>query len=149
MDYCIVEWGFGINVIDASPIITNSVIRNNGSYGISLYGNSSPTITGSTISGHTYSGIYSSSSTGFNVTNCNLSGNSPYGIYNAKPSVIIIAENNDWGNSSGPNDTSDDRAAGGFYNPGGLGVKVSDGVDYARGGITLSAKRRYERRQNL
>jgi len=44
--------------------------------------------------------------------------------------VVINAENNWWGDPSGPLDTSDDRATGGFYNPGGLGDRVSNYVDY-------------------
>lgn len=35
-----------------------------------------------------------------------------------------------WGEPSGPNDPSDDRSTGGFYNPAGLGDKASDYVDY-------------------
>ena len=40
------------------------------------------------------------------------------------------AENNHWGDPTGPYDPSDDRSTGGFYNPNGQGDQVSDKVDY-------------------
>ncbi|MDM8000526.1 MAG: DUF1565 domain-containing protein [Dehalococcoidia bacterium] len=42
----------------------------------------------------------------------------------------VDAENNWWGDNSGPLDASDDTGSGGWYNPGGLGDPVSDRVDY-------------------
>jgi hypothetical protein len=44
--------------------------------------------------------------------------------------MLVSAHNNWWGDATGPLDASDDRATGGLYNPGGLGVPVTDGVDY-------------------
>lgn len=44
--------------------------------------------------------------------------------------LLVSAHNNWWGDATGPQDASDDRATGGLYNPGGLGVSVTDGVDY-------------------
>ena len=56
--------------------------------------------------------------------------NGSYGIYNADQTTIVIAQNNNWGDPSGPYDPSDDRGTGGWYNPGGLGNRVSDQVNY-------------------
>jgi hypothetical protein len=43
----------------------------------------------------------------------------------------IDATANWWGDTSGPVDSSDDTATGGFYNPTGLGSAVGDHVDYS------------------
>jgi parallel beta-helix repeat protein len=43
---------------------------------------------------------------------------------------VLDAEDNWWGDASGPLDDSDDTATGGLYNPTGLGNAVSDNVDY-------------------
>ena len=58
-----------------------------------------------------------------------IAGNSSYGIYYSG-TTLINAENNYWGDPTGPYDPSDDIAAGGLYNPNGLGDSVSDHVDY-------------------
>ncbi|HDH13515.1 MAG TPA: PKD domain-containing protein [Nitrospirae bacterium] len=97
----------GIYINGASPSITESIIKNNNRRGIYLRDSSGTTITGNTIS-----------------------GNVEYGIYNATSSVIVVAENNYWGDPSGPYDPSDDRDSGGWYNPDGTGDKVTDYVDY-------------------
>jgi hypothetical protein len=44
--------------------------------------------------------------------------------------TTLNATNNNWGDPTGPLDDSDDRAAGGWYNPNGKGNKVSDHVNY-------------------
>src|SRR4030042_3275322 len=53
-----------------------------------------------------------------------------FGIKNDSD-VIINARGNWWGDPSGPLDESDDRASGGLYNPDGLGVRVTERVDYS------------------
>jgi len=54
-------------------------------------------------------------------------GNTEWGIYNEDNDYWIYAENNWWGDSTGPRDTSDIDT---LYNPNGLGDRVSDHVDY-------------------
>ncbi len=44
--------------------------------------------------------------------------------------TIVNAVYNYWGNASGPYDPSDDRDSGGFYNPDGTGLEVSDRIRY-------------------
>ncbi|MBU2502401.1 right-handed parallel beta-helix repeat-containing protein [bacterium] len=44
--------------------------------------------------------------------------------------LLVAAEDNWWGDSTGPLDTSDDTGTGGLYNPGGLGDEVTDHIDY-------------------
>ena len=51
--------------------------------------------------------------------------------------ALIDATYCDWGDPSGPNDPSDDRATGGLYNPNGKGNKVSDHVNYVPWGCSL------------
>ncbi|MCA9784888.1 MAG: dockerin type I repeat-containing protein, partial [Candidatus Cloacimonetes bacterium] len=64
------------------------------------------------------------------IQHCDFTGNQYYGVLNTNSSITVNAENNWWGDSSGPLDDSDDTAGGGLYNPGGLGDRVSDYVDY-------------------
>lgn len=111
LNYCTVEYagngGIGtISIESSSPHITDSIIRHSSSNGILVNG-------GAPI-----------------ITNCSLTEISLDGIRNVQPGNIINAESNWWGDASGPLDASDDTANGGFYNPDGLGVAVSDYVDY-------------------
>ena len=108
LDHCIVEYaGSGntqavfLNV--ASPTITNSIIRYSGHYGLNI----------------SYSNPV--------VTNNQFYDNTAEAINNSTSQFPVVAENNWWGDSSGPNDASN---ADGLYNPDGTGDKVSDYVDY-------------------
>jgi hypothetical protein len=62
-----------------------------------------------------------------NITNC--TDDAIYGSISST-GTIVVAENNYWGAASGPLDDSDDRDEGGDYNPSGMGLSVSDRVDY-------------------
>ena len=44
--------------------------------------------------------------------------------------MVVPAQNNWWGDPTGPRDTSDDRGSGGLYNPDGKGDRVTDRVNY-------------------
>jgi parallel beta-helix repeat protein len=121
--------GTGIQLSSGSGTVTGNTISGNGSYGISL-GSCQAAITGNTIRGNSSYGIYASGSGSRTVTGNKIVGNSGYGIYNSSTSVILSAENNWWGDNTGPLDNSDDRSTGGWYNPLGLGDKVSNFVDY-------------------
>jgi parallel beta-helix repeat protein len=134
----------------SAPTITGCTFSNCSSpYGLYVLNSSFPVINGCTISGMTAAGIYVDGSSFPSVTKNTLSGNQ-YGIevygdgsyqgntfmgntvygLNYYGSSTLNAENNDWGDPSGPYDPSDDRSIGGLYNPGGKGDKVSDKVDY-------------------
>ncbi len=85
------------------------------------------TITGNTISGNS-SGIYISipsysTDSGGTYSGNTFSGNTDYGL-NYTGAGTLNAANDNWGDPSGPLDDSDDRTAGGLYNPGGKGDKV-------------------------
>ncbi|MBI4848772.1 MAG: hypothetical protein HY808_09400 [Nitrospirae bacterium] len=85
-------------------------------------------MTGNTISNNNY-GLGIDSSSGGTYTGNTIMNNSSYGLYYTG-SVVIDATYNYWGDASGPLDNSDDRATGGWYNPAGLGDRVSDKVNY-------------------
>lgn len=95
-----------IEAQSASPSITNSSFRDCRN-GISATGSSNPQISG-----------------------CDFQRIVDYAVLNTNPAITINAEQNWWGDSTGPLDDSDDTASGGLYNPGGLGELVSDYVDY-------------------
>ncbi|MDA3918323.1 MAG: right-handed parallel beta-helix repeat-containing protein [Deltaproteobacteria bacterium] len=122
----------GIRLYDTgqliTPTITNNTIGGFSSQGIYVDDDSSPTITGNTLINN-QNGIYiPGNNTGTYQQNI-FSGNSSYGLY-YYGTTVINAANSNWGDPSGPYDPSDDRTDGGWYNPDGLGDKVSDHVEY-------------------
>jgi parallel beta-helix repeat protein len=90
--------------------LTNSSIFNNQQHGIRVRDTSNPIINFNSIFGNTQNAI--------NHEACNA------------PDQLIDAENNYFGDDSGPFDNSDDRAGGGLFNPTGLGDQVTNCVDY-------------------
>jgi hypothetical protein len=128
----------GISVQNSSPTVTGCTIMGDGKgTGIYIYSGStsmSPQITNNTITGtdtaisvYAYPPSYATFSptiAGNNLANC-----SSYGL-NYSGSGILNAPNNNWGHASGPLDNSDDRIAGGLFNPNGLGNRVNDKVNY-------------------
>ena len=126
------NYAAGISVDDSMPTIIDNVISNNGGNGIGIT-DASPIASDNTITNNLYGLKILGDSYGSYQRNT-ISGNSTYGIY-YNGFTVIDASDCDWGDPSGPLDTSDDRAAGGFYNPDGLGDKVSDQIHYAPWGI--------------
>lgn len=61
-----------------------------------------------------------------------IRGNSSFAVFNSTSSIFVDARFNNWGHPCGPLDPSDDRGTGGLYNPGGLGNRVSDFVNYSQ-----------------
>ncbi|MCJ7624717.1 MAG: right-handed parallel beta-helix repeat-containing protein, partial [Anaerolineaceae bacterium] len=105
----------GINASSSSSAtydisVTDSAIQNNGGNGIYLDAGSSEiahlAVSGSTIADNTLHGIYTRSSTAttfdISVTGSSILNNGDYGIYNDDTNSIVSAENNWWGDSSGP-----------------------------------------------
>jgi parallel beta-helix repeat protein len=124
------QYGLYFHDNSSSPTIENNDISGymtSDGYGIYIF-QGNPTVTGNTITGNNRgisivggtSGIYQSNT---------IKSNTIYGLYYSGAS-IIDATNCDWGDLSGPLDDSDDRTTGGWYNPNGLGDKVSDHVNY-------------------
>lgn len=97
----------GIDVNNCSPQLAGNILFGNG-VGIRVTGSAAPNLFSNTFF-----------------------GNTDYGVENTNTSATIWARGNNWGHASGPYDPSDDTAAGGLYNPDGLGDRVTDKVDYA------------------
>lgn len=114
LENCVIRYGGGyssswgaVEMTNASPTILNCIINDNQN-GVVAHGASDPSING-----------------------CDIYGSHYYGIKNIDQAFCIDAQNNWWGDDTGPLDESDDPdVCGGPYNPGGLGDEVSDGVDY-------------------
>lgn len=127
------DW-YGIVFNDESldPLcrLKHCVIRDAGDYyyaggGITT-NNASPTITYCSINNNKY-GIVANGASDPLVNNCDIYQNSVMGINNVNQSFLINAQNNWWGNNSGPTHSG---------NPGGAGDAVSDSVDYSPFGAT-------------
>jgi parallel beta-helix repeat protein len=71
--------GHGLSIGQSSPDIDSCAIENNNQYGVYVYNASNPTI-----------------------NYCNIAGNQDYGVYNGDAGYTINAENNWWGDASGP-----------------------------------------------
>ncbi len=126
-------WGEGIFVggswtaIHEYPtaVITGNTI-DNFDMGIDIYENADVTLTENDITNNDY-GVYTNADAGEGwaqtvVAHCNnIVGNSDYGVDNSANSATFDAENNWWGDASGPTHAG---------NPGGTGDVVSDNVDY-------------------
>ena len=118
--------GDGIYLSSSSnTIITGNTISSNNDKGIYLHSSSSTTITGNTISNNDV-GIYlkylrySSNNT---VHLNNIVANTNYGIYVDSGNDSIVAEENWWGDESGPYHPEENQRGG--------GDNVSDFVDFS------------------
>ncbi len=116
----------GIYCSNSSSTISGNTISNLSGSGISCNNSSTLTISENTIM-ENVNGICSSSSSNPLINNNNIYNNTNYGVYNADASLAINAENNWWGDASGPYDPNDGSPD---YNPDGKGDKVSDFVIY-------------------
>ncbi len=119
----------GIYISNSSPTIEYSDINSNAEHGLRL-SNASPVIQHNNISNNSY-GIYLESLSNPVISMNTITNNQSYGILNASSAVMVMAEKNFWGHNSGPNDPSDDTASGGLYNPGGLGNRSGNYIDYS------------------
>jgi hypothetical protein len=106
---CLVRYSTndGVYCNASSPLLHNCQILNNCRDGVRTVAGSGPVVSGSTIS-----------------------GNAGFGVNNLDTTRIINAENNHWGHPSGPFDNSNADGQG-LINPGGLGDKVSEYVDWS------------------
>jgi hypothetical protein len=112
---------------DDSSIITRAVIRYSGSDYLSYIDDgairlidASPTISRTRLVNN-YRGIEALNGSTPTLICNDIYNNSSYGIYNNTPATIVNAENQWWGDASGPTHSG---------NPSGTGQSVSDGVDY-------------------
>ncbi|MFZ4857126.1 MAG: beta strand repeat-containing protein [Desulfuromonadaceae bacterium] len=104
-----------------SPPLTSLSILNSETNGVELYGSSSA-VTNSLFSGCGWTQLAATGSSTPTISTSRFIGDSSvWGITNDTPANVINARNNYWGASTGPTHSS---------NPGGTGVKVSNGVDF-------------------
>ena len=118
----------GIEILDGSPTITGTTVSGMTNYGVYVRGDSSPMVTGCTLTDNGH-GVYIESSGSGTYQSNTIVGNTLFGIYHSG-TTVVNATNNYWGYITGPLDDSDDRDSGGWYNPDGLGDRVSDFVEY-------------------
>jgi parallel beta-helix repeat protein len=135
LENCIVEFAGGLNrpgvlFDNASIPVRNCVIADNNRNGIELVNGSAPNIQGTAILQNLNHGILSSGGSVPVVQGGSIFGNGGSGIQNDDASIIINAENNYWGDDSGPFDLLSDTRCNTLSNPDGLGEEVSDCVDF-------------------
>jgi len=111
---------------NSAPNIVHCTITMNPAegYGGGIYceSNSSPTIDSCTISNNDHDGVGSWGGCNFVISYCNITDNVGEAVHLWDPGDTVIAENNWWGDATGPYHPS--------LNPGGLGDTVSDYVDF-------------------
>jgi hypothetical protein len=137
LDSCIFEFaGAGGNsalrLSNASINVSNSLISDNASTGIELINSSNASITDSSIVMNLGNGIRAASGSSPVIHFSSIFGNGGNGVSQQDCPVasnLLDAQNNFWGDDSGPRDASDDRAGGGLFNLG-TGDEVSNCVDY-------------------
>jgi hypothetical protein len=133
LDYNEIRYGgsgsYPLVQIQTSSIkIRNSTIEHSTWMGVHVY-NASPSFAGNRIRNCQYYGVYLQSSNPSLFKFNAVMNNTPEGLHNDS-TTMVNAENNYWGHETGPLDASDDRAAGGLYNPTGQGNAISNYADY-------------------
>jgi parallel beta-helix repeat protein len=111
----------GIYCYQSSPIISSNTISGIFETGLRCWYSSSPEVSLNTISNNDY-GVNCNNDSWPVIHNNNIEGNTYFGLSNADTLVLIDAENNWWGDASGPYHPT--------LNPSGLGDEVSDDVDF-------------------
>jgi parallel beta-helix repeat protein len=111
--------------LDPLCVIDHSVIQYVGHYyytdrGAIVATNASPTISNSTFKNN-YHTLVAKGASNPTINYCDIYQNTGMGINNVDKSFVINAENNWWGDDSGPTHSS---------NPGGIGSIVTDAVDF-------------------
>ncbi len=120
--------GDGLFASASTGNLIDSFIINNNSAGLRLNA-SSLSITNTYIAANNF-GVYCDNAPAAVIQDSIITDNSTYGLYATASATAVNAENNYWGDTSGPYDGSDDTLDNGLYNPDGLGDPVSDLVDY-------------------
>jgi len=102
--------------------LSNVSILYSQTNGLELYA-ASPSITDSTFAACGGTQVAATASSQPNISNSRFIGSSTnWGLTTDTPTQVITAQNNYWGSATGPTHAT---------NPGGTGVKVSDGVDFS------------------
>ena len=83
-----------------APNITNATIARSSGYGIQVI-NANPNISNDDIWGNSI-GVYSQNGARPGIHSNTIHDNSGYGVYNADTTLVVDATNNSWGDDSGP-----------------------------------------------
>jgi hypothetical protein len=112
------------NTSDDTSTVDYALIRCAGDgyykFGAINLDNASPTLKNSTLTKNAIGVVANATSPVFGCNN--IYGNANYGLYNKTPATIAAAENQWWGDPSGPYHPT--------RNPNGNGNAISDGVDF-------------------
>jgi len=117
--------GGGIFIEQSSLSLIDNIITMNwaGGHGGGIYAeHASPLVDSCSVTYNDGDGIYCTNSSEPILRNCAIAANIGFGIYNADSNTMVDAENNWWGDPSGPYHP--------ILNPGGLGNAVSDYVGF-------------------
>ncbi|HEX3131761.1 MAG TPA: LamG domain-containing protein [Thermoanaerobaculia bacterium] len=112
--------GGNVLISRSSPYLSGVVVRGSGQDGV-LASNSNSVLTGSHLTGNS-SGIRLFYSGSLSLADSDVESNARFGAFNGAP-PSLFARFNWWGDPSGPLDP--------VSNPGGLGDRVAERVDYA------------------
>src|SRR5262249_28134593 len=107
LDHVIVRYGgtsenAGVYLKKSSPLVINSEISRSSAFGIRIDGSVAPQISSSVIRANGNYGISSNSSLSPEIHFNNILNNNKLGVQNANLSVPVNAQNNYWGDPSGP-----------------------------------------------
>src|SRR3990167_3141820 len=120
MDYCTVEYGVNnIFCSDASPTIQHCILRNASYSGFRAEGSGIALFISCSAITNNVHGVRASVSGSIVVVDCSITCNTGFGVYSGSTYSTIDAENNWWGNASGPSGAGP-----------GTGDVVSSNVDF-------------------
>ena len=119
---CSIDSGSICCQFNCSPMIENCSIRYGSMFGIYCAHGSNAIIHSCDIHNNNNVGILCRFASTPIINNCSIYDNISYGVENQDSTVLVNAENNWWGDSTGPYHPDS--------NPGGLGDTVSDWVDF-------------------
>jgi hypothetical protein len=125
IDSCVITNNIGTGLYSSvwsEPTITYCNISRNAGDGLCFNECSTATVMYNNIRDNERHGVYCLVNGNPKINYNDIAGNGWYGVNNATPSIIINAENNWWGDSTGPYHPDS--------NPGGSGDPVSDYVDF-------------------
>jgi uncharacterized repeat protein (TIGR01451 family) len=121
----------GFDIGDGSPqIVTNQVLNNVGD-GFFI-GHGEVVISDTLIMANGDDGLevqYPNANMDF--AELTIIGNADFGMFNNDPNTCLDARNFDWGDPSGPLDSSNANDCALLYNPGGKGDRISNGIIYS------------------
>lgn len=114
--------GAGIAVNNGSPIVAQNTVTDCSS-GLYAYGKTAtPFINDNVLTSNDIGINIQNGSIPQEISSNSMHGSTQYGLYNATTANTILAENNWWGDETGPYNAT--------VNPTGLGDTVSDSVDF-------------------